>query len=77
VVVSVPQEGVFTSVLTESCRDSSLRGHSSTEAEGTLSTLDVYHTVLQVQMQSAQKAGEADRCAGGAGRGDQQEAGEN
>jgi hypothetical protein len=28
VVVTVPQEEVFTSVLTESCRDSSLRGHS-------------------------------------------------
>jgi hypothetical protein len=29
VVVPVPQEEVFTSVLTESCRDSSLRGHST------------------------------------------------
>jgi hypothetical protein len=31
VVVPVPQEEVFTSVLTESCRDSSLRGHSHTQ----------------------------------------------
>jgi hypothetical protein len=30
VVVPVPQEVVFTSVLTESCRDSSLQGHSIT-----------------------------------------------
>jgi hypothetical protein len=32
VVVPVPQEEVFTSVLTESCRDSSLRGHSAASA---------------------------------------------